>query len=167
MVENKLIIGTKKWKNIFKKINIQKIICIGLIFLICYFISELLNGNEIIFNNIFSKDVIREDRIIYLQNLWKDVFKLPKFWVNYFLFIFLYWILYGFTNRTKVSCIVITVCTYIFGISNYLVRVLRGNAISVSDIFSIRTALNVAKGLKPSINGNIIYSTFDNNYKRN
>ena len=159
MVENELIIGTKKWKNIFKKINIQKIICIGLIFLICYFISELLNGNEIIFNNIFSKDVIREDRIIYLQNLWKDVFKLPKFWVNYFLFIFLYWILYGFTNRTKVSCIVITVCTYIFGISNYLVRVLRGNAISVSDIFSIRTALNVAKGLKPSINGNFIIAT--------
>lgn len=159
MVENELIIGTKKWKKFLKKINIKKIICIALIFLICYFISELLNGNEIIFNNIFGKDVIREDRITYLQNLWKDIFKLPKFWANYFLFIFLYWILYGFTNRTKVSCIVITVCMYIFGMSNYFVRVLRGNAISISDIFSIRTALNVAKGLKPNVNGNFIIAT--------
>ena len=45
---------------------------------------------------------------------------------------------------------------FLFGVINYTVRSFRGVSITLSDIYSIRTALNVVDGLKLSINGNFV-----------
>lgn len=141
-------------KAILKKLNISRFIFILLFFLGCYIVSELLNGNEVLFVKLCSFSVPFEEKKIYFKTMWDDVFKFQKFFVNYFLLIFIYWIIYGLTNRTKLSCALILCCTFIFGVVNYFVTRLRGISITISDIYSIQTAMNVAKGMQVTIEGN-------------
>lgn len=154
--EKKLAI---KIQSILKKAPWKKIIIIGLFFLFCYFISELLNGNDVIFMKIFGFSSTWGERVTFFKNAFLDFFKFPKFVVNYFLLIFSYWIIYGLTNKTKLSCGIILVCTFLFGTANYIVTGLRGISITISDIYSVRTAINVAGGMKPTVEGNFIIAT--------
>ena len=157
---NELIVRPKdkenRFKNILKKINLKKLLFILIFFLACYVISELLNGNSIDFKRVFDFSIKWEDREDYIQSILKGFFKMPKFWINYCIFVCLYFILYGLTNKTKFSCLTILVFDFLFGIINYTVRSFRGVSITLSDIYSIRTALNVASGLKLSVNGNFV-----------
>ena len=157
---NELIVRPKdkkiKFKNILKKINLKKLFFILIFFFVCYVISELLNGNSIEFKRVFDFSIKWEDKADYIESLVQGFFKCPKFIINYCLFVCLYFILYGLTNGTKTSCLVILICDFLFGIINYTVRSFRGVSITLSDIYSIRTALNVADGLKLSINGNFV-----------
>ena len=145
-----------KFKNILKKIHLKKLFFILIFFFACYVISELLNGNSIEFKRVFDFSIKWEDKADYIESLVQGFFKCPKFIINYCLFVCLYFILYGLTNGTKTSCLVILICDFLFGIINYTVRSFRGVSITLSDIYSIRTALNVADGLKLSINGNFV-----------
>lgn len=157
---NELIVRPKdkenRFENILKKVNLKKLFFILVFFLACYVISELLNGNSIEFNRIFDFSIKWEDKAEYIQSILEKFFKFPKFIVNYCIFVCLYFILYGLTNRTKFSCLAILVFDFLFGIINYAVRSFRGVSITLSDIYSIRTALNVASGLKLSVNGNFV-----------
>lgn len=157
---NELIVRQKdeqnKFKNLLKKINLKKLFFVLIFFFVCYVISELLNGNSIEFKRVFDFSIKWEDKADYIESIVQGFFKCPKFIINYCLFVCLYFILYGLTNGTKVSCLVILICDFLFGIINYTVRSFRGVSITLSDIYSIRTALNVADGLKLSINGNFV-----------
>lgn len=144
---------------LIKKINWKRTAFIAIFFLFCYFISELLNGNNVGFRKIFFFTSTWKERWDSTTNSFDDFFKFPKFVVNYLLFIFIYWIIYGLTNRTKLSCGLIAIFTFLFGIVNYIVTDLRGISITISDIYSIRTAANVAKGIKPTFEGNFIIAT--------
>lgn len=159
---NELIVRPKdkenRFENILKKVNLKKLFFILVFFLACYVISELLNGNSIEFNRIFDFSIKWEDKAEYIQSILEKLFKFPKFIVNYCIFVCLYFILYGLTNRTKFSCLAILVFDFLFGIINYAVRSFRGVSITLSDIYSIRTALNVASGLKLSVNGNFVFA---------
>ena len=146
----------KKLKNILKKINLKKLLFLLIFFFVCYIISELLNGNSIEFKRIFDFSIKWEDKADYVESVVQRFFKCPKFIANYCLFICLYFILYGLTNRTKISCLTILIFDFLFGVINYTVRSFRGVSITLSDIYSIRTALNVVDGLKLSINGNFV-----------
>lgn len=155
---NELIVRPKdkKLKNILKKINLKKLLFLLIFFFVCYIISELLNGNSIEFKRIFDFSIKWEDKADYVKSVVQRFFKCPKFIANYCLFICLYFILYGLTNRTKISCLTILIFDFLFGVINYTVRSFRGVSITLSDIYSIRTALNVVDGLKLSINGNFV-----------
>ena len=157
---NELIVRQKdeqnKFKDLLKKINLKKLFFVLIFFFVCYVISELLNGNSIEFRRVFDFSIKWEDKADYIESIVQGFFKCPKFIINYCLFVCLYFILYGLTNGTKVSCLVILICDFLFGIINYTVRSFRGVSITLSDIYSIRTALNVADGLKLSINGNFV-----------
>lgn len=155
---NELIVRPKdkKLKNILKKINLKKLFFLLIFFFVCYIISELLNGNSIEFKRIFDFSIKWEDKADYVESVVQRFFKCPKFIANYCLFICLYFILYGLTNRTKISCLTILIFDFLFGVINYTVRSFRGVSITLSDIYSIRTALNVVDGLKLSINGNFV-----------
>ncbi len=155
---NELIVRPKdkKIKTILKKINLKKLFFLLIFFFVCYIISELLNGNSIEFKRIFDFSIKWEDKADYVESVVQRFFKCPKFIANYCLFICLYFILYGLTNRTKISCLTILIFDFLFGVINYTVRSFRGVSITLSDIYSIRTALNVADGLKLSINGNFV-----------
>ncbi len=146
----------KKW---WKKLDKKRLIFLTLFFLFLYFISEFLNGNDVLFKRIFGFSSTWNERVESFKNAWSDFFKFPKFWANYFLFVFVYWIIYGLTNRTKLSLGFITVFTFVFGVVNYIVTETRGISVTISDIYSIRTAMNVASGIKPTIEGNFIVGT--------
>lgn len=160
---NELIVRPKdkkiKFKNILKKINLKKLFFLLIFFFICYSISELLNGNNISFSKIVGFSIEWEDRINYIESVAKGFFRFPKFIINYCIFVCLYFILYGLTNRTKFSCLGILVFDFLFGLINYSVRSFRGVSITLSDIYSIKTALNVASGLKLTVESNFIVAT--------
>jgi len=58
----------------------------------------------------------------------------------------LFAILRGITGNTKASCVGILTFTFIFEILNYVVTQLRGTGITLADVYSIQTAINVADG---------------------
>lgn len=154
--ENKLMSFIK---NILKKINWFKFFFILAFFFLCYLFSELLNGNEVLFLRMIGFHSTVIERFEAFNISINNIFRAPKFIVNYLLFIFLYFVIYGITNRTKMSCTIIAVFTFIFGIVNYIITDLRGMSITISDIYSFKTAMNVAKGVKPNIEGNFIIAT--------
>ncbi len=149
----------EKIKRIWKKLDKKRLIFLMLFFLFLYFMSEFLNGNNVVFQKIFGFSSTVSERAEGLKNTWSDFFKLPKWWANYLLFVFIYWIIYGLTNRTKFALGFITAFTFIFGVINYVVTQTRGISVTISDIYSIRTAMNVASGIKPTIDGNFIVAT--------
>ena len=146
-------------KEFMKKINYRKFFFIIVFFLFCYIITELLNGNDVMFIKMLGASSTINERVDAVKDLFINLFKFPKFLVNYLLFIFVYWIIYGITNRTKLSCATIAVVTFLFGVVNYIVTDLRGISITISDIYSFRTAMNVARGVKPSVEGNFVIAT--------
>ena len=160
---NELIVRPKdkkiKFKNILKKINLKKLFFLLIFFFVCYSISELLNGNNISFSKIVGFSIKWEDRINYIETIAKGFFRFPKFIINYCIFVCLYFVMYGLTNRTKFSCFAILVFDFLFGLINYIVRSFRGVSVTLSDIYSIRTALNVASGLKLTVESNFIVAT--------
>lgn len=156
---NKIKIIKNKIKEVWKKLDKKRFIFLTLFFLFLYFISEFFNGNEVLFKKIFGFSSTWNERVESFKNAWSDFFKFPKFWANYFLFVFIYWIIYGLTNRTKFSLAFITIFTFVFGVVNYVVTETRGISVTISDIYSIRTAMNVASGIKPTIEGNFIVGT--------
>ena len=154
--ENKFINLIKKW---LKKINWFKFLFIMFFFFLCYIFSELLNGNEILFVKMIGIRSTVTERIEAFNINIENIFRVPKFVVNYLLLIFLYFVIYGLTNKTKLSCTIIAVLTFIFGAINYIITDLRGMSITISDIYSLKTAMNVAKGVKPNFEGNFIIAT--------
>lgn len=146
-------------KKALKKIDYKKLVFILLFFFGCYLISEFLNGNKVFLNNIFSFKISWAERTATINATLMDCFKFPKFFANYFLLIFIYWIVYGLTNKTKLTCAIIMTVTFIFGVINYVVTDLRGISITISDIYSIKTAMNVANGIKFGISQNFVIAT--------
>ena len=146
-------------KSLLKKIDFRKLLFVLLFFFVCYVISELLNGEEVMFIKMLSPSSTWAKRIENTFITLDNFFRFPKFIVNYLMFIFAYWILYGVSNRTKLACTVIAIITFIFGILNYVITDLRGVAITISDIYSIQTAANVIKGVKLNVEGNFIVAT--------
>lgn len=143
-----------------KKFDIKKTIIIILFFFLCYIFMELLNGNNIAFTKIFNLSTSFDEKITLIGNIMYDFFRFPKFIGNFLILIFLYLIIYGLTNKTKVACSIVSGAMFLFGIINYFVTQIRGIGITISDIYSIQTALNVASGIKFNIDGNFIVATF-------
>ena len=127
-----------------EKVNISKhigrAIVIGLFLFACYISMDLLNGQNINFSMLVTDWIPWEPKSEVILNFLQTTFGSFKFWWNYITLILFYLILKGLTNRTKLSCILIYIATLAFGTINYIVTQIRGMAVSVSDILSIRTA---------------------------
>lgn len=78
------------------------------------------------------------------------------YWIGILVLIALYTILYSVTNRKRVSLIAVTLITYAFSAVNYIVLDIRGSAVTISDILSVRTALNVTNGINFTIKSDFI-----------
>ena len=131
-----------------KKTTKKDIIFIILTLLLCYLSMDLLNGTYLDFSALINFSLPLPDRFTIFMFIFQSQFINLKFVFNIIIIISLYLFLYGITNRTKLSCIIIYVFTMIFGTLNYIVTNLRGVSISISDIFSVKTALSVSDGLK-------------------
>ena len=133
----------------------KQIVIIALFFIACYISMELINGRTIQLDEVKDTTLEFSERKEALFDILKFFFEPEKFLYNYAIFILLFFILYGITKKRKVSCTTIYVCTVLFGVINYIVRQVRGSAITISDIFSIGTAASVLKGIRPEFDGNI------------
>lgn len=151
--KNKIILSIKQF---LKSNTFKKSIFIILFFFACYVSTEALNGNDMQLAKLFGVDISWEERSSIIESKLDDFFKFPKFICNLAIYIFLYFIVYGITNRTKLSCTIVSGASVIFGIVNYIVMQVRGIAITVSDVYAIQTAANVAKGISPEFNENFI-----------
>ena len=144
----------EKISNVIKSDICKEIVVVFLYLLICYIYMVFLSGDRInlktfvIFSEFWGENV---------KNVVTYIFSFQKFIYNFLIFIFFYIFISGITNR-KISCTIVSVFTLGFGVLNYIVKQIRGAAITVSDIFSIRTALNVAKGIKIDIDLILIVS---------
>lgn len=151
MKNSKILSNLKKdfidlpWKNIGY---------IALFFVLVYFSTDFLNSAHLDLNKVFNGSFI--DGIMHLGEVNYYLFKFPKFICTILIYMFTYWIIYGITNRTKMSCLVVSIGSLIFGIINYLITQVRGIAFTISDIFSLQTAINVSKGISLDIEENFI-----------
>ena len=98
---------------------VKRILFVVLFLFLCYLIMDLLNGADIRF--VEFKNATWQDRITIIQETYKDMFETIKFVSNYVVFIFAYAIIYGITNRNRVTCAIISIITVCYGIINYLV----------------------------------------------
>jgi len=57
-------------------------------------------------------------------------------------------IIYALTNRKRRALCITTTILFAYETLNYIVTAIRGTAISIADIFSVRTALNVVEGMQ-------------------
>lgn len=151
--KDKIILNIRRF---FKSKIFKKAIFITLFFFICYISTQLLNGREIRFIDTFSPSTAWEDRKILILDILKNFFECPKFIGNLLILLFMYLIVYGITNKTKLSCLIVSTLAITFGVVNYIVTQVRGIAITVSDVYSIQTAVSVAKGIEPELEGNFI-----------
>ena len=140
----------EKILNIINKINFKRIILVLLFLFLTYICTELLSGKVIQFGKLLRFSVPWDERKAAIKGTINNFCKFPKLY-NYFILICMYLFLYGITNRSKISCGIISGASMLFGTINYIVKDVRGFAISVSDIYSIHTAANVARDIRPTI----------------
>ena len=78
------------------------------------------------------------------------------YWIGILVLVAIYIIFYSITNKKRISLIIVTLITYGFAVINYAVTDIRGSAVTLSDILSIRTALNVTTGINFNIKSDFI-----------
>lgn len=151
--KDKIILNIRRF---LKSKIFKKTIFIVLFFFVCYVSTQLLNGREILFIDTFSPSTDWEQRKVLIVEILKNFFECPKFIGNLLILISMYLIVYGITNKTRLSCMIVSTIAVTFGVVNYIVTQVRGISITISDVYSIQTAASVAKGIQPNFEGNFI-----------
>ncbi len=81
------------------------------------------------------------------------------YWYSLAVLAIIYLIFYSITNRKKTSLILLTAIIYIYSLINYIVTDIRGSAVTLCDVLSIKTALNVFSGMSFTVSKNLIIGT--------
>lgn len=89
-------------------------------------------------------------KIITLENFQYTI-------VTFIIWICEYLILKGITNKSKLSLSIVIGIEALYDVINYAVRTIRGSAITISDIFAIRTALSVSNNVNFEMDRNFIF----------
>ncbi len=127
---------------------VKKFITITLFFVACYLMMQLLNERFIIGEHNTSVASFIYESFNCKIDILKHYFEPTKFLYNYSIFIAFYLIIYGITNKAKISCTIVSIFTFCFGVINFIVMQVRGIAFSISDIFALRTAISVSERLE-------------------
>ena len=88
---------------------------------------------------------------IYTLNNYKVIILIISAWVSGYL------ILKSITNKTKLSLAIVCGIEACFDIINCIVRIVRGSAITISDITAIRTALSVSSKINTELDKNFAF----------
>lgn len=140
--------------NDFKELSWKKILYITFFFILIYISTDFLNSIHLDFDKVFNTSFI--DAIMHLGEINYYLFKFPKFICTILIYIFSYFILYGLTNKNKFSCLMISTVSFVFSIINYIITQIRGISLTLSDIFSFQTAMNVSKGVTATFEENFV-----------
>lgn len=136
-----------------KKLNFQKFFDLFIYFALIYFATECLNGDNGNYIKYAGETVSIMQKILIVLNDIKVFVWFPKVLYAGVMYGCAYKIFNTLIKNTKVSCFAISTIAVVFSVINYIVIQVRGTAISVADILSVQTALNVSKGLSFNING--------------
>ena len=136
-----------------KKLNFEKFFDLFIYFLLIYLSTECLNGNNGDYIKYFGEGATTIQKLALVCSDIKFFVWFPKIIYAGIIYACVYHIFNSIIKKSKVSCIAISSISVIFSIINFIVTQVRGTAISVADIFSVQTALNVSKGLSINING--------------
>ena len=159
----------EKTKKIFTKIGqfikANKSFFIGFIvitvfFLIISFCIELVNTSECMFSDSIFGNASLHEKNENFKLFWEIAVKHGKFLSNYLMCIFLFLIIYGLFNRPRTSCVITATIVLCFEMINYFVIQARGFAITIADLYAIKTALSVAGGLSFKFKTDVIIAGF-------
>ena len=140
-----------KIKDELKNINYKELSKSLIVLLILYLSISAFAGIDI----YEYEETIENFKIIncirmFLKNM---VFNLD-FVLNYLILVAIYLINYGISGKKRIALLITIILSSAFSIMNYFVTQIRGIGFTLPDIYSVRTALNVAKGIKVSVNVN-------------
>lgn len=152
----------KKEKRINKIIEILKeMLKLYLIFLLVYYIQSILTESSTM---ILIKNADNIIKLHGIKNLIIALIKLnitnSKYYISIILLFAITLIIYAITNRKKLSIIFTISFFYIYSMINYIITQLRGSSITLYDILSIETALNVANNTRIDIDSKMIIATY-------
>lgn len=161
MEKNKYNTVTNKFEKLKTNNILFEILKLFLIFSLIYIMQEFLNGSNTIFIfkniNVLAKKYELKNVLSVLCSL--TIFN-TKYYLSVLLLIVISILIYAITNRKKASLIFIGSIVLIYSLINYLVTQIRGSSITIYDILSIKTALNVSKNITFNIDSNIIIAMF-------
>lgn len=146
----------KKIKKFLKTFVIEGLKLL-LIFGLITIMQDIINGNELY------STLIQKIKDIGIWKTFGTTETLNTYLILNILVSFaFYTFIHAITNRKKMALIITTSLLFLYETANYVVTSLRGTAITILDILSLKTALNVSKGLdikfsRQYIIGTVIY----------
>lgn len=146
-----------KIKEKLKEINYKELARNLIVLFVLYLLTSTFAGIDIYEYEEFIKNLKIINCIeLFFKNM---IFNLD-FVLNYFILVAMYLINYGISGRKRIAMLITIVLSSAFSIMDYFVTQIRGIGFTLPDIYSIRTALNVAKGIKVSVNVNFFIGIF-------
>lgn len=136
-----------------KKLNVNKFFDLVIYFVLIYFATECLNGDNGNYIKYVGQSATLTQKILIILNDIKVFMWFPKILYAGVLYGCTYKIINTLIKNTKIACIILSTIAVVFSAINYVVIQIRGTAISVADILSVQTALNVSNGISFKING--------------
>ncbi|MBR3888613.1 MAG: LTA synthase family protein [Clostridia bacterium] len=141
-------------KNLFK----NQYIFVIIYFLLVYGACELLNNYKYreLFAEASSIKTFGKECLLLIYYFVRP----RKILLNMLLYIGTFCIFESLINNRKISALLVSTMSWLFALVNYAVIQFRGSAICIADFFTIKTALNVSKGLRLKIDFFCVVSIF-------
>ncbi len=139
----------EKIKMIIKRIFVNKYSFTVLYFFFIYLATDFLNNFS--YREIFTKGIPNNEFWKYFWEATKYIFGPMKILCNMTLYMAAYFVINSVLNKTRLSCLIISFFSMMFAIANYAIIDLRGAALTLADVYSLKTALNVSKGIVVSM----------------
>lgn len=172
--KKEIIQKIKKWDwKTFLKVHIRNFLILLVIFYVVYLMMNVFLETDRITKSFQSGEYLGEIEESSLteqqkeemrKNLLKIIF---GYWItdrNGFFTIAIYFavfcILKSFVGKSKTACLILVITELIYEIINYIVTNLRGSGVTIADVYSIQTAINVAQGIRPQFDGYFVAGLF-------
>ncbi len=172
--KKEIIQKIKKWDwKTFLKVHIRNFLILLVIFYVVYLMMNVFLETDRITKSFQSGEYLSEIEESSLteqqkEEMRKDLLKIIfGYWItdrNGFFTIAIYFavfcILKSFVGKSKTACLILVITELIYEIINYIVTNLRGSGVTIADVYSIQTAINVAQGIRPQFDGYFVAGIF-------
>lgn len=172
--KKEIIQKIKKWDwKTFLKVHIRNFLILLVIFYVVYLMMNVFLETDRITKSFQSGEYLGEIEESSLteqqkEEMRKNLLKIILgYWItdrNGFFTIAIYFavfcILKSFMGKSKTACLILVITELIYEIINYIVTDLRGSGVTIADVYSIQTAINVAQGIRPQFDGYFVAGIF-------
>ena len=138
------------------KTNFIGFIIIALFFFVLTICIELINTSNFTVSDSYIGDLSPYGKIYNMSYVVETAVSHYKMFSNFLMCIWLFIIIYGISNRPRLSAVLTSVIVIFFELLNYFVLQVRGFAITISDIYAVKTAISVAGGLSLKIKADLV-----------